>query len=329
MNKHIKLTALFAALVLALAACPTDAGDDDDDDGLPALTGTVSISGDEGIGQTLTADTTALDGDGAISYQWYRGDTPVTGKTEQTYTPDEADRGRPLLVKVRRAGYTGVVASPPTGEIGDYVPGKKTLNVTLNVGNEIFYSLATGLPVDNPASGGWDIGFKSVGTSTISGGRMVLTNSGVTAAQYSTGGQGGIYPTGLTDFAAVTLADKKEGLIDGFDYSPYHTDKKRWVSMMGVTEATLNVTSFMGYTNENDPGAGETQGAPLAPKMVDMTFPGDKFGFWAMPVMGTIVPTGRVYIVKHADGQSHSALQIQAYSFGSTETYTVVIRPLE
>jgi hypothetical protein len=324
MKAIIKHTALFAALVLALAACPQDAGDDGEDT-LPELTGTVSISGDQAVGRTLTADTTALDGDGAISYQWYRGDAAISGKTEQTYTPDEADRGKTLLVKVRRAGYTGTISSDPTGEIGDYTPGKKTLTIDLNVNNSKFYSLATGQEVTNPASTGWDIGFKSVGTSTIGGGRMILTNSGDTATQYSSGGQGGIYPTGLTDFAAVTLTDKKEGIIEGFDYTPYHTDVTRWTNLMSIAEATLNVASYAGYTNENTPGAGLTQDAPLSGLAYG------KFCFWNMPTMGNIVPTGQVYIVKHADGQSYSALQIQEYSYGggTAETYTVVIKPLE
>jgi hypothetical protein len=39
----------------------------------PVLTGTVSINGTTGVGHTPTANTSSLGGNGAISYQWKRG----------------------------------------------------------------------------------------------------------------------------------------------------------------------------------------------------------------------------------------------------------------
>jgi hypothetical protein len=332
MKTIITRAAFFAAYLVvflalfSFAACSTG-NEDNDDEVLPALTGSVSITGNEGIGYPLTADTSALDGIGTISYQWWWGEVPITGGTDKEYTPKTTDRGKMLLVKVRRAGYTGTISSPPTGEIGDYTPGKKTINASVNIGEAKFYSFSTGQEVNNPASTDWDIGFELLpgGFVGVTGGFNVLTNSGDTADKYDSGGDGGIYPTGLTYFGSVTLADKKEGTIDGFDYTPYQTDKKRWVSLMGVIETTLNVASYQGYDNETTTGVGDAEATPLKGLAYN------KFCFWKMPTMGEVVPTMQVYIVKHADGESYSAVQIQGYTYflGVYNTYTVVVKPLE
>ena len=82
----------------------------------PVLTGTVTIDGTAQVGHALTANTSALGGTGAISYQWKRG-TTVTGTNNNTYVLQPYDVGNTLTVTVTRSGYTGSVTSSPSAPV--------------------------------------------------------------------------------------------------------------------------------------------------------------------------------------------------------------------
>ena len=71
-------------------------------------TGAPTITGTAQVGQTLTADTSAIaDADGltnvSYSYQWIRNDgtsdTDITGATDSTYTLVGADEGNTIKAK--------------------------------------------------------------------------------------------------------------------------------------------------------------------------------------------------------------------------------------
>ena len=99
---------------------------------LPALTGTVTITGYAMQGYTLLANVENLNGTGDISYQWKRCDTEDAPGTNITtngagsdYTLVEADIDKYIKVTVSRAGYSGSVTSAATEAIagspyGDY-----------------------------------------------------------------------------------------------------------------------------------------------------------------------------------------------------------------
>jgi hypothetical protein len=90
---------------------------------LPALTGSVTITGTTTVGQTLTANTDSLGGTGTISYQWKRGNsatvagTNITDATASTYTLVAADEARYITVTVTRSGNSGNVTSDPTNAV--------------------------------------------------------------------------------------------------------------------------------------------------------------------------------------------------------------------
>ena len=72
-------------------------------------TGAPTISGTAQVGETLTADTAAIDdADGltnvSYSYQWIRNDgssdTDITGETDSTYTLEAVDEGKTIKVRV-------------------------------------------------------------------------------------------------------------------------------------------------------------------------------------------------------------------------------------
>jgi hypothetical protein len=85
----------------------------------------VFVQGLAAAGETLSADTSLLEGDGEISYTWRRGKSifagtlPIEGAEAATYTLTEADNGAYIHVAVRRAGWDGVVRSDAIGAVGD------------------------------------------------------------------------------------------------------------------------------------------------------------------------------------------------------------------
>ena len=102
------------------------------------MTGSVNINGDAIVGQTLTANYSGTPPTG-ISYQWYRGDTPITGATETSYTLTADDAGKSVSVCVTASGnYSGSVTS-------DSVTVKKTEQSapTTGAGYKIDYAAET------------------------------------------------------------------------------------------------------------------------------------------------------------------------------------------
>jgi hypothetical protein len=88
------------------------------------LTGAVFIEGVAKAGETLTANTSRLDGSGEIFYTWKRGETlfasglAIDGAAQTAYTLTEADNGAYIQVVVSRAGWDGSIASDPLGAVG-------------------------------------------------------------------------------------------------------------------------------------------------------------------------------------------------------------------
>jgi len=102
---------LALCLGFILASCPSPSS------GEMTLTGTVSITGTAQVGQTLTADTFALNGSGSIIYRWLRDDVVINNATGSSYTLVEADQGAFIKVEVKRNGYNGVIISNPKGPV--------------------------------------------------------------------------------------------------------------------------------------------------------------------------------------------------------------------
>jgi hypothetical protein len=76
--------------------------------------GTPTISGDVRTGEWLTADPGVWGPDGVtLSYQWFRGDHPVSTGTRTRYKVSTADLGKPLTftVTAQKKGYATVQSS--------------------------------------------------------------------------------------------------------------------------------------------------------------------------------------------------------------------------
>ncbi|RJU02984.1 hypothetical protein D6T65_02455 [Arthrobacter frigidicola] len=80
---------------------------------LPSITGTARV------GQAQTANPGIWPAGTTLSYQWYRGTTPITGAVGRTYTTVPADNGQPIKVRVRgtKTGYTSVSRDSATRTI--------------------------------------------------------------------------------------------------------------------------------------------------------------------------------------------------------------------
>ena len=135
--KLFRIIALWSIIGGIYTACP------EPDPGLPALSGTVSISGTAQVGQTLTANTSSLSGNGTISYQWKRGGDSTIGTNSITYTVQTADIGSTITVTVIVPGYSGSVISTPTA----MVRAAPALDFTL-ISNGTAYSVSQGTITD-------------------------------------------------------------------------------------------------------------------------------------------------------------------------------------
>ena len=103
---------------LTLASCDNPVGYDSP---LPILTGTISITGDAQVGLILTADTTHLDGEGDVSFQWRRvtQDSGVNIGTGYSYVVQSGDVGSYIIVAVTRLGFSNARRSDPVLIVAD------------------------------------------------------------------------------------------------------------------------------------------------------------------------------------------------------------------
>jgi hypothetical protein len=156
-----------------------------------------------------------------------------------------------------------------------------------------YFSLSDGKEVSDPKTKDWDIAFDY--------NRLIYTNSGATAADLESGGLGGVWSTGQTNFDAVVSSA-------GADFSqPFTTDTKRYTNpaaeMGAPTLNRLNVITYAGY-GSGDGNTGETA-------LTDYQYDQQQFyiaDLSTMPPAYNLTKT--VYIIKHGNGTDHSKVQI-------------------
>ena len=205
--------------------------------GTSLLTGTVSITGNAAkAGDVLTANTSSLDGNGAISYQWKRGDSAEAAIASSssigsgsTYTVTVNDLNKFIAVTVSRDGYSGSATSAAVGPVAINVnfsvtaDGHDTQTTT-----QLFLTFSPAFPGltanDITLSGVSGAGNISK-TLSGSGASYTLTLGNVTAGGTLT----------------VTLAAKSGYIING---SP------ATVSIFNVTPVTFNSVTANGSSTQ-------------------------------------------------------------------------------
>jgi len=127
MNKKIlfyKSIILFISTVFVflLISCPSGSG------GNPELEGFVSITGVLRVGEVLNADTSGLQGDGDIYYQWLQCDNEdgsffnIEEASDSEYLLNESDLGKYFIVTVNRTGFSGSKTSGVAGPVAESLP---------------------------------------------------------------------------------------------------------------------------------------------------------------------------------------------------------------
>ncbi|MDR0998780.1 MAG: FMN-binding protein [Treponema sp.] len=315
MNILRKYGGLLILLVLVLPGCPNPSDSGGGGGGPSVLGGAVFVNGSATLGATLTADISALEGAGTVSYQWLRDNSvAITGAVLETYSPAASDFNKLLRVRVSREGYTGTVESDSVGPVST-----KSDDISWNVnGTTKYFSLSQGIeiPAAKSNTAEWDVAVKSDGYFCY-----ILTNSGVTASSLGSGGKGGVWFTNKTDFNSVVFADRVADFTGGnAEYAPYVTDVTRsQYGMFGTYGGPMNIMTYFGYAS-GDGLSESTQfywsfpGPPSGP-----FYEFDKKAFAA--VTGGMpppwYPTRQVYIIRHADGTSYSKFQVFALKYQS------------
>ena len=111
--------------------------------GAPAITGTARV------GETLTADTSAIsDADGltnaSFSYQWLADGSGISGATGNTYTLAGTDLGKAVRVRVSftdDAGYAETLTSAATAAVAAKPPEATGVRITSDAGDDDTYGL--------------------------------------------------------------------------------------------------------------------------------------------------------------------------------------------
>jgi hypothetical protein len=178
-----------------------------------------------------------------------------------------------------------------------------------------YYSLSTGQEVsgDAIASTAWDIAFDAHDNSFF-----IFTNSGVSAEAAASGGNGGVWFTNETDFAAVNVSHK---VVGTGEYEHYNEDVTRYAMVMGAepVKEVLNVITYLGYPDSENPESNgltaETYFHRKEPDQSGMAsfvpyLFNKKQCFTMRGMPPTYTPTYQVYVIRHGDGVSHSKIQV-------------------
>ena len=136
--------------------------------GKATLNGTVNITGTTRYNETLTADTSGLTSTpsvtpGTLSYEWKRGDTPVSGASGSTYRLVQEDIGQQISVSVTAANCDGAVTSAataaaakangpaaPAASIGNYTGNGTAFTYTIPSADGAEYRMDNGIWQDSP-----------------------------------------------------------------------------------------------------------------------------------------------------------------------------------
>jgi len=161
---------------------------------------------------------------------------------------------------------------------------------TVTTYNYTCLDLSVGELVTDQASNGWDVAF--------TGATRIATNSGDSATNFGSSGQGGTAFTGSTDFNTDTDVSSVT----------FETDYNITTSGHGTSTEPTNVISFPGY----DTGDGST-GNPYE----DANYGADQYYTTDGTMPPVYTPNNNVYVIKYGDGSGYAKFQVVAVEYSS------------
>jgi subtilisin family serine protease len=171
-------------------------------------TGTLSVVGVTGVGETLTATGDfAWNGADEQGYQWYRGSTPIAGATGATYKPTTSDAGKTISV----ASVGTKLGSTPSLHYSNAVgpvtkamkPGTPTISGTSEVGHTLTGSSGTWSPTGLTRHYQWNRDGVPISGATARTYKLIAADAGASITFSSTATRSGYTPTTRTSSARV------------------------------------------------------------------------------------------------------------------------------
>jgi hypothetical protein len=148
-----------------------------------------TIAGTRAVGYKLTAKTNWTPSVKSAKYQWFRGETPISGATKSTYTLTKADAGKKIKVSVtgsRPAVNAATKVSSFTGAIAEVFAKKPAPKIsgTAKVGRTLTAKAGTWSPKPSKITYQWKANGKAITgatkktykiTSKVAGKRITVT----------------------------------------------------------------------------------------------------------------------------------------------------------
>ncbi|MCL2721533.1 MAG: PKD domain-containing protein, partial [Treponema sp.] len=208
---------------------------------LPTLSGNVTITGDQWVNATLTANTTGITNtSGTPTYQWRRGTTNI-GSNSASYQITAQDLNQTISVTVTYSGNAGSLTSTPTATINRTgIYSGEDFNAIVATRNYILAidSLTFSTPLEINFTGTFDGNGKTIALNITT---AITTTNGYAGLFTQIGGGGVVKNLKLTGSIDITdTANLYVGAVAGSNAG----------NIFNVSSSVnVNVTSSNGATN--------------------------------------------------------------------------------
>jgi len=244
-NVFFVLLALVCVTALFLG-CPNGSTDGAD---TTALTAAIASANDARAGVEVDTDA----GNVTNGNKWVTQEVSValnTAIATAETVADDSDASQEDVDAALTALESAITAF--NGEKQDGVKGivayvlEDQLFGTVEGGEKKYYSLSTGELVDAEKANtkDWDIAIERHSSTLL----FIYTNSGNTATELNSGGQGGVWFTGKTDFDDASFSDRITDFSgENAEYASYVTDVTRYVTLRSADPVRMNIMTYFGF----------------------------------------------------------------------------------
>ena len=216
--KYVRI--LFCFSVLAFLSCPMNISEQDKNEPLEGEVTLTIVKPNEDkavdvqVGYKVYADTSKLTGSGDLSYQWFRGASPINTEVGEYYTVQQTAIGQRIAVRVRRSDKEGEVRSTPSDVVTN--PDNTALTGSVSITDGDNAKVGTALFVNTNMLGGegtinytWYRGSKILGGGVTIGGQNSYTpvDADVGFALTVSVSRPGFYAGTITDTTALVKAN--------------------------------------------------------------------------------------------------------------------------